>query len=180
MATFTVSNTADSGPGSLRQAILDANGGADTIVFGLPDNSTIVLADDLPQIDGDLTIDGSGVEGLTISGAGLYRVFWANSGDIEIRDLTIADGLAQGGNGGNGGIASEGGGSGGGGAGLGGGLFVDVAAVTLVRVTLVDNNATGGNSGGSANFPYRSGGGGELYFTSVRGGSARSWSRSAS
>ena len=35
MATFTVTNTADSGAGSLRQAVLDANAaaGADTIVF---------------------------------------------------------------------------------------------------------------------------------------------------
>ncbi len=37
-ATFTVMNTNDSGPGSLRQAILDANStpGADTIVFNIP------------------------------------------------------------------------------------------------------------------------------------------------
>jgi len=35
--TFTVTNTADSGPGSLRQAILDANGnpGTDTIAFNI-------------------------------------------------------------------------------------------------------------------------------------------------
>ena len=37
-ATFTVTNTADSGAGSLRQAILDANAnpGADTIAFDIP------------------------------------------------------------------------------------------------------------------------------------------------
>src|SRR5512132_1754955 len=37
-ATFTVTNTADSGPGSLRQAILDANAnpGLDTIAFNIP------------------------------------------------------------------------------------------------------------------------------------------------
>ena len=36
-ATFTVTNTNDSGPGSLRQAILDANGaaGLDTIAFNV-------------------------------------------------------------------------------------------------------------------------------------------------
>ncbi len=36
-ASFTVTNTDDSGPGSLRQAILDANAaaGADTITFGV-------------------------------------------------------------------------------------------------------------------------------------------------
>ena len=37
-ATFTVTNTDDAGPGSLRQAILDAEGsaGADTIAFAIP------------------------------------------------------------------------------------------------------------------------------------------------
>ena len=37
--TFTVTNTNDTGPGSLRQAILDANAaaGSDTIGFDIPD-----------------------------------------------------------------------------------------------------------------------------------------------
>ena len=37
-ATFTVTSTANSGPGTLRQAILDANAspGTDTINFNLP------------------------------------------------------------------------------------------------------------------------------------------------
>ena len=37
-ATFTVTNTDDTGPGSLRQAILDANAapGLDTIAFNIP------------------------------------------------------------------------------------------------------------------------------------------------
>ena len=37
-ATYVVTTTADSGAGSLRQAILDANGnaGADTITFNIP------------------------------------------------------------------------------------------------------------------------------------------------
>lgn len=42
LATFTVINTDDSGPGSLRQVIVDANaatnptGGVDTIAFNIP------------------------------------------------------------------------------------------------------------------------------------------------
>jgi hypothetical protein len=42
-STFMVTNTLDSGPGSLRQAVLDANGnaGADTIVFAKGVNGTI-------------------------------------------------------------------------------------------------------------------------------------------
>jgi hypothetical protein len=61
-ATFTVTNTADAGAGSLRQAILDANaaGGADTISFNIVGSGvhTIVPATALPTITGPTTIDG--------------------------------------------------------------------------------------------------------------------------
>ena len=45
-ATFTVTNTDDAGPGSLRQAILDAEGsaGADTIAFAIP-GAGVIRAD---------------------------------------------------------------------------------------------------------------------------------------
>jgi hypothetical protein len=38
LSTFTVTTTADAGPGSLRRAMLDANAlaGADQIVFAIP------------------------------------------------------------------------------------------------------------------------------------------------
>ena len=61
-ATFTVTTTADSGPGSLRQAITDANGsaGADTIAFNIPGAGvhTISPASALPNITQPVTIDG--------------------------------------------------------------------------------------------------------------------------
>src|SRR5262245_39987759 len=61
-ATFAVTNTADSGAGSLRQAILDANGspGADTISFAIPGAGvhTIVLGSALPMVTDAVTIDG--------------------------------------------------------------------------------------------------------------------------
>lgn len=59
---YTVSNTADAGPGSLRQAILDANShaGADTIAFNIPGGGlqTIALTTELPAITSPVTIDG--------------------------------------------------------------------------------------------------------------------------
>ena len=59
---FTVNNTADSGAGSLRQAILDANTlpGADTIVFNIPGAGvqTITLLTALPTITSPVVIDG--------------------------------------------------------------------------------------------------------------------------
>ncbi len=80
LSTFVVSNTDDSGKGSLRQAILDANAdpapGTDDIVFGIPASTapalnvpvpgfdpstqdwTITLASPLPVITRSLSIDG--------------------------------------------------------------------------------------------------------------------------
>ena len=54
-----VSNTDDSGPGSLRQAVLDSNisSGANTIEFDLPPGSIIVLNSELEVTD-SLTISG--------------------------------------------------------------------------------------------------------------------------
>ena len=61
-ATFTVTTTADSGPGSLRQAIDDANAaaGADTIAFSIPGPGihTITPLSLLPILGSDVTIDG--------------------------------------------------------------------------------------------------------------------------
>ena len=67
-ATLTVTSTADSGPGSLRQAILDANAnpGADAVEFNIAGAGpqTIQPVSALPAITEPLTIDG-----LTQSGA---------------------------------------------------------------------------------------------------------------
>src|SRR5262245_24322462 len=61
-ATFTVTTTADSGAGSLRDAIAQANAapGADTIAFNIAGagGHTIVLASALPAVTDVLTIDG--------------------------------------------------------------------------------------------------------------------------
>ena len=68
-ATFTVTSTGDAGPGTLRQAILDANaaGGADTIEFNILGSGvhTIVPASALPLITGPVTIDGYTQPGAT-------------------------------------------------------------------------------------------------------------------
>jgi hypothetical protein len=69
-ATFTVSNINDSGSGSLRQAIIDANNsaGADTITFNVASVSkTIVLNSQLPSITGPLEILGETQTGATSS-----------------------------------------------------------------------------------------------------------------
>ena len=60
--TFTVTTTSDSGAGSLRQAILDANAalGTDTIAFAIPGAGVHVIAPAtaLPAVTDSVTIDG--------------------------------------------------------------------------------------------------------------------------
>src|SRR5215470_19612321 len=68
-----VINGADSGAGSLRQAILDACDGS-TITFANTVVSPITLSAEL-AIDKNLTIQGPGANALTISGNNAVRVF---------------------------------------------------------------------------------------------------------
>src|SRR5918996_2203954 len=77
-ATFDVTNTADSGTGSLRQAILDANaaGGADDIdATGV--TGTIDLQGELPSLTEAADIAGPGADQLTVrrDAGGEYRIF---------------------------------------------------------------------------------------------------------
>lgn len=159
-ATFSVSNTNDSGAGSLRQAITDANadvGSPHTITFlGTLANSTITLANDLPAITTSLTVDGAGASGLAISGNNTSRVFFVGTSDatavtVTIANLAVQDGRGAGGNGGSAG--------GGGGLGAGGGLFVAKGAdVTVNNVSFTDNQAIGGDGAPGNNL----GGGGGI------------------
>lgn len=126
---------------------------------GVASNATITLASPLPMITQSVAIDGAGATGLTVSGAGAHRVFFAQSGAVTISNLTIADGQARGGSGGNGER-----GAGGGGPGAGGALFIDASAsVTLENVSLQDNAAIGGTGGsGTTGGGNAMGGGGGL------------------
>ena len=74
-ATFTVSNTNDAGPGSLRDAIAQANAapGADAVVVNV--TGTILLTTGQIRIDAPLTIVGPGASNLTIDGNANGRIF---------------------------------------------------------------------------------------------------------
>ena len=62
-AVFTVVNTLNVGPGSLRQAVLDANdiSGPDTIIFNIPGSGrhTIAPTNALPQVNEPVVIDAT-------------------------------------------------------------------------------------------------------------------------
>ncbi|MCA8936032.1 MAG: hypothetical protein KDB68_07485, partial [Planctomycetes bacterium] len=97
--TFTVSNTNDSGTGSLRDAITQANAttGADTIQFGV--TGTITLTSALPVISENITIDGPGRAALTIArnlASADFRIFETSVIGVElhINELTIQGGRA--------------------------------------------------------------------------------------
>ena len=74
LSTFSVTSNADSGAGSLRQALLDANanGTADDIQFNI--GSTITLDSALPGISANDTVDLNGnnvsLDGYVLTGSG--------------------------------------------------------------------------------------------------------------
>ncbi|AFY45108.1 choice-of-anchor Q domain-containing protein [Nostoc sp. PCC 7107] len=144
MATFNVTNTKNSGLGSLQQAILNANtsAGKDLIRFtgGLfTDNiaDTISLGGSSLFITDDLSIDGRGSNLLTISGNynfaqdnNLSRVFEIASGiTVDIEGLTIANGYAADTRG-------------------GGGVY-NAGNLTLRNVTISNNFSGGQDSSGN-------------------------------
>ncbi len=96
LSAMAVVNLADGGPGSLRQAIDDANNapGADVIEFAPELTGVIGLTSGELNITDDLTIDGPGEDYLTISGNGQSRVFDISDATVAIDGLTIADGRA--------------------------------------------------------------------------------------
>lgn len=139
-----VSNTDE-----LRQAILDANAApatSHTITF----SQDITLNTELTPIAANVSFVGNGH---TISGNDTFQVFFVDSGNVQIAQLVVRDGLSKGG---DGGISRAGGG-----LGAGGGLFVNAnAMVTLVGVEFRDNVAQGGNGGADTGANVGGGGGG--------------------
>ncbi len=124
-----VTNTNDSGPGSLRQTIADTCPDAtitfDTAgVFSTP--QTITLTSGELVIDKNLTIVGPGANRLVVSGNNNSRV-------VLVRSTTSLNGLT----------ISNGNGSGGHLSGLGGGIY-NIGRLTLTNTTVSGNSGDGG------------------------------------
>ena len=98
-ATYSVTNTNDSGAGSLRQAILDSNGaaGANTINFNIAGTGpfTISPATDLDPITNTVTIDG-----YSQPGASVNTLAQGDNAVLQIiingSNYTVGDGIATG------------------------------------------------------------------------------------
>ena len=131
LSTFTVTNANDTGGGSLRQAVGEANNaaGADVIEFDVSlDGAAIGLTSGGITIEGDLTIRGLGEDRLSISGQRISRAFLVGAGaNVSMSDLTIKWGQQD--------------------NGLGGQVYVDSgASLTLTDVTLDDSQALWGGA----------------------------------
>jgi predicted outer membrane repeat protein len=127
--TFTVTSASDAGPGSLRQAIADANAapGADTITFSV--GGTVTLTTGSLVVSDALTIDGPSASSLTVSGNNLNGVLTVSPAGVTlgIDDLTLANGRAS----------------------NGGAIFNNRGTVTVSRTVFSQNSATTG--GGAIN-----------------------------
>src|SRR5262249_48216159 len=125
-STFLVESLADSGPGSLRQAVQDANEqpGADRILFTGQAHGTITPGGQLDVTD-DLEIRGPGAELVAVSGKDESRVFAISRGVTAfLAGLTIAHGHAE----------------------DGGGIY-NAGTLIVTHCTLSANKALGGEGG---------------------------------
>jgi parallel beta-helix repeat protein len=141
-ATLTVSNTADGGNGSLRQAIIDATGNAaaNTINFNIPltdpgynaltDRFTITLLTQLGDLPlAPLDIDNTTGRGVTVKGNNTFRIFTlVNSAVVHLTNLTISHGSSNGG--------------------LGGGIYMGDSAVLFLTNCMISNNTATNGGGG--------------------------------
>jgi PKD domain len=185
LASFVVTNLADSGAGSLRDAINQANVSADgssTISFqpGLTGaielstttNDAASLGPSFFVISKDITIQGptGGTDNIllqNLNGSSGGRFFTVTPNvELILDNLALAGGYAVGGNGGEATTAGAGNGTGGGAAGLGGAIFNDGGAIILSKDTFEGNQAVGGNGGepytGTADEGGAGGGGGGM------------------
>ncbi|MDB6025773.1 MAG: putative Peptidase propeptide [Verrucomicrobiales bacterium] len=180
--SVVVTSSANSGPGSLRQTIIDnpnrkitfatnLSGAAILLTGGqlLLDKNFIIDATALPA---KIQINGNGASrvfqittnvtvvlnsltitnGLATDGGGIY-----NEGNLTLNQVTMVRNSARGINGGNGG--SDGGLGGNGGNGTGGGIY-NTGTLTLNQSTVSQNSALGGDGGNGGDGVFSGGGAG--------------------
>ncbi|MCB1920105.1 MAG: DUF4214 domain-containing protein [Candidatus Competibacteraceae bacterium] len=154
-ATFTVTSLNDSGAGSLRKAVLDANAapGNDTIAFQSGLTGTIVLTSGEIAITDRVAINGPGANVLAVSGNQASRVFKVSGLGVTLQGLTIKAGKVNNDYGGgidnsgfltlNNMTLSDNA------AGYGGGGINNTGSLTLSNIILSGNSANNGSGTGN-------------------------------
>ena len=128
-ATITVTNTNDTGPNSLRQALANANDG-DTINFAV--TGTIGLTSGELLVAKSVTISGPGTATLTVDGNATSRVFQIGPGKtVAISGLTLTNGSTDSEN--------------------GGGILNDHAILTINSCAVQNSSAQSNRGGGIYN-----------------------------
>ena len=157
--TITVTNTNDSGPGSLRAALAVAHDGDTIDATGV--SGTILLTSGELQINHNVTIHGPGAAHLAVNGNATDRVFENFAGPVTISGFTITHGFTSDIDGG-GGILNHGGLTLSGTSilrnntgscgffcnGSGGGINSNSGGTLTVTNSIISNNSTGGGGGG--------------------------------
>ncbi|MEQ8753401.1 MAG: DUF4114 domain-containing protein [Coleofasciculus sp. G1-WW12-02] len=146
MTTITVTSAADSGAGSLRAAIAQAQPG-DRIKFASSlANKTITLTSGQLEVEKDLIIDGENAPGLTISGNNTSRVFFLQGNptwepvEVTLKHLVIANGKTT--------EKGE--------DGAGGGVWLQGGTKLTVENSEFKNNHANGEGGGAIYGRWRS------------------------
>ena len=126
-----VTTTADTGPGSLRQAIGNATPG-ETLTFAV--SGSITLTSGELFITNNLTITGPGASQLTVqrstaAGTPDFRVFDIRSGTVTISGLTVNNGRSD----------------------SGGGVFIRAGSVLTMHDLVISGNAATNAGGGIKN-----------------------------
>ncbi|MGC2234761.1 MAG: choice-of-anchor Q domain-containing protein [Pyrinomonadaceae bacterium] len=97
-----VSNTADSGAGSLRQALANVAAQGDAVIFNLnvfdsPQLITLTSGELVIPANAAFSLNGRGADKLTISGNNQSRIFFINSGaNVTIHGVTLTGGNGTG------------------------------------------------------------------------------------
>ena len=158
--TYTVTTLADSGAGSLREAITAANATVanDTITFSVSVSGIIGLTSALPNLanNGTLTINGARAITVTRNSVSPFRIFRVNSGaNVTLNGLSITNGFASGDGGGiyNGGTltVTDSTLSGNSATFFGGGGIYNGGTLTVTDSTLSGNSVTFFDGGGIYN-----------------------------
>jgi len=153
---IVVTNTNDSGSGSLRDALAAANDGDTIDATGV--SGTILLTSGELQINHNVTINGPGAGNLAVNGNATFHVFENSASNVTISGFTITNGFPKDINGG-GGIVNGGGLTISGCSvvnntastplfhGFGGGIFNNTGSTLTVTNSTLSNNSAGTGGG---------------------------------